>query len=101
MEMEAGTRIIMFFDKSINRLELEGIKLYSLKVDVANDLDNLFSDQHEVCFTNNLGHQSDKELGNIEAERATKECYVIHSNKREYYSLSWAHKTGFLENFKK
>ena len=58
-------------------------------MDVANDLDNIFSDQHEICSINNLGHQSDQELGNTDAEQANKECYAIVTSKREYYSLSW------------
>ena len=56
------------FSKSINRLEVERIKLYSSKEDVANDLDNIFSDQHEICSVNNLGHQSDQELGSTDEE---------------------------------
>ena len=77
------------FTKSINLLALEQNQLYSSKIDVANDLDNIFSDQHEICSGNNLGHGSDIELGYTDKERAAKECYVINSNKREYYSLSW------------
>ena len=40
-------------------------------------------------FHKQFGTSSDQELGNTDNERATKECYVINSNRREYYSLSW------------
>ena len=72
------------FSKSIIQLDSDRRIHYSSKVDVANDLDNIFSDQHEVCSINNLGHHSDQELGNTDMERYTKECYAFSTNKREY-----------------
>ena len=47
-------------------------------------LDNVFSDQHKVCFDNDLGHENDQELGTKEGEGAEKEYFVTNSNKREY-----------------
>ena len=36
------------FTKSIMQLDYERLVLYNSKTDVANNLDNIFSDQHEV-----------------------------------------------------
>ena len=69
------------FSKSIMQLDIERRLLYSSKADVANTLDNIFSDQHEVCSINNLGHHSDQELGNTDMERSTKECYAFSTHK--------------------
>ena len=77
------------FTKSIYQLDVDRTKLYSSKLDVANNLDNVYSDQHEVCSDNNLGHKTDEELGYSVKDRQSKECFVINSSKREYYSLSW------------
>ena len=77
------------FTKSINLLEFERNQLYSSKIDVTYDLDNIFSDQHKVCSVNSLGHSSDIELGFTDKERDAKDCYVTNSGRREYYSLSW------------
>ena len=70
------------FSKSIMQLDYERQMLYNSKTDVANDLDHVFSDQYEVCSTNNLGHSSDIELGLTPAERWNKECFAFSTEKR-------------------
>ena len=72
------------FTKDINSLEDERIMIYSSKIDVANNLDNNFSDQHKICSLNNLGHSKDLEMGSTEIELAEKECHVTNLGKREY-----------------
>ena len=52
------------FSKSIMQLDSDCSLHYNSKIDVTNDLDNIFSDQHEICSENGLGHGSDQELGN-------------------------------------
>ena len=61
---------------------------YNSKLDVSNDLDNIYGDQHEICALNGLGHNSKKELG-TGTDRQTAECFVLKTNKREFYALSW------------
>ena len=77
------------FTKSIMQLDLDRHINYRSKANVANDLDNIFDDQHQICAINNLGHSSGQELGFTDKERATKECYANSADKREYYALSW------------
>ena len=56
---------------------------------MADDLDNVYNEPHEICWDNNLGHKSDAELGLSKEERGDKECFVSNLRKREYYALSW------------
>ena len=60
------------FTKSIMQLNFDRHINYRSKADVANDLDNVFDDQHQICAINNLGHSSDQELGFTDKERASK-----------------------------
>ena len=48
------------FSKSIMQLDFDRNFHYSSKVDVTNDLDNIYSDQHEICSESGLGHRNDK-----------------------------------------
>ena len=77
------------FNNSISEMDLERSKYYNSKIDVSNDLDNYFSDQHEICHLNNLGHTSDEELGTTIEEREKKECFVFSSSKRDFYAITW------------
>ena len=52
---------------------------YSSKIDVTDDLDNIYNDQHEVCK-----HPEGKD-----PESDSINCYVLNVTKRDYYSLSW------------
>ena len=61
---------------------------YSSKIDVANDLDNIHGDQHEVCPASGFGHNSEMEIL-PRATRNAAECYVLNVNKRSFYALSW------------
>ena len=76
------------FSKSIMKLDFDHNFHYSSKVDITNYLDNIYSDQHEICSESGLGHGNDKELG-LGTETVSKDCFVIGVNKREFYSLSW------------
>ena len=76
------------FTKSIMQLDTERNLHYSSKLDVTNDMDNIYSDQHEICAANGFGHSSEQEMG-IGLEKLSNECFVIGVNKREFYSLSW------------
>lgn len=77
------------FIKAIMQLNIDRHINYRTKTDVVNDLDNIFSDQHQICAINNLRHSSDQELGFTDKERASKECFANSADKREYYALSW------------
>ena len=61
---------------------------YNSKIDVTNDLDNIYGEQHQICTKNGLGHNSEAELG-TGPKRDTAECLVLNINKRKYYALSW------------
>ena len=60
------------FTKDIDRLEEERIRIYHSKIDVPNDLENVFGEQHEICSQNNLGHSNELEMGSTEIERGRK-----------------------------
>ena len=77
------------FSKEIMQLDIDCHIIYRTKTNVANDYDNIFSDQHQICAINNLGHSSDRELGFTDKERASKECFANSADKREYYALIW------------
>ena len=89
------------FSTSIRETAEDRNHHYSSKIDVSNDLDNIYSDQHEVCAINGFGHSSELDL-----EENRKDCFVINVNKREYYSLTWeeiaeaAEQDDYLVNLK-
>ena len=76
------------FSTSIEEIDKDRTTYYESKLDVANDLDNVSNDQHEVCAENGYGHSSEAELG-TGPERYQAECFVLNVNKRKFYSLSW------------
>jgi hypothetical protein len=93
------------FNKSIQKMDSDRNLVYSSKIDVANDLDNIYGDQHQVCSDKGLGHSSEEELRN-KKEGESRECLVLDVNKRKYYALSWdeiadaAEEDEFLTNLK-
>merc|ERR1712030_258366 len=40
------------FNKSIQEMDSDRNKVYSSKIDVTNDMDNIYGDQHQICFDN-------------------------------------------------
>ena len=76
------------FNKSIQEMDWDRDYHYHSKLDVTNDLDNIFSDQHQVCSDKGLNHKSELELVNGQ-DGETAECFVLNINKRKYYALSW------------
>ena len=54
------------------------------EVDVANDLVNIFGEQHEICSLNKLGHGNE-----LEMKSKDDECFVTNLEKRKVYSLGW------------
>ena len=51
------------FSASIRSLDVERDIHYSSKIDVNNDLDNIGSEQHQVCEASGFGHSSDEGVG--------------------------------------
>ena len=91
------------FNKSIQEMDKDRNRHYNSKLDVTNDLDNIYDDQHQICTDKGLGHKSEEELrknGDI------TECLVLNINNRKYYALSWdeisdaAEEDEFLTNLK-
>ena len=76
------------FLASIHIMDIDRDYHYSSKIDVNNDLDNIYSDQHKVCKDWGFGHSSDEEVGHG-PERYTADCFVHNINKKEFYALSW------------
>ena len=76
------------FTTSIQEMDSDRNQIYNSKLDVSNDLDNMFGDQHEACSESGFGHSTDVELGSG-PERYKTECYVLNVNKRKFYSLNW------------
>lgn len=76
------------FSASIKEMDSDRNLHYHSKLDVSNDMDNIYGDQHEICAISGLGHNNEQELG-VGPERSTADCFVIGTNKREFYSLSW------------
>ena len=66
------------FTKDLERQDEERMMVYHSKIDVANDLDNVFGDQHEICSLNDLGHSN-----KLEMNSKNDECFVTNLNKRE------------------
>ena len=93
------------FSTSIQDMDSDRDHLYNSKLDVSNDLDNIYGDQHEVCAESGFGHKTEEELG-TGPERYTAECHVLNVNKWKFYSLSWeeiaeaAEKDEFLVKLK-
>ena len=76
------------FDKSIQEMDWDRDYHYHSKLDVTNDLDNIYGDQHQVCADKGLNHKSELELVNGQ-DGDLAECFVLNINKRKYYALSW------------
>ena len=76
------------FSTSIQDMDSDRNRHYDSKIDVTNDLDNIYGDEHHICADNGLGHNSEAELG-TGPKRDTAECLVLNINKRKYYALSW------------
>ena len=76
------------FSADIREMDSDRNLHYSSKLDVTNDLDNIYSDQHKICAKNGLGHSNELEMGPL-SDRKSKECFVIGENKRKFYALSW------------
>ena len=73
------------FAESLYNDEGDRVTLYSSKINIAGDLDNVYNEPHEICSANSLTHNSDSELKNSE----DKECFVSNMRSREYYAISW------------
>ena len=86
------------FTMSIKEMDSDQNLHYNSKLDVTNDMDNIYSDQHEICGKSGLGHSNEQELGNQE-KRESPEFFVISVNKREFYSLSWDEIEEASENY--
>ena len=76
------------FNSSIEEMDKDRDRHYNSKLDVANDLDNIYGDQHQVCAENGFGHKSEEELRKGKKGK-TIECHVLNLNKRKFYALSW------------
>ena len=76
------------FSASIRSLDVERDLHYSSKSDVNTDLDNIGSEQHQVCSAADFGHDSDAGVG-LAPERYSANCYVYNINKKDFYALSW------------
>ena len=76
------------FTASIQDMDSDRDRLYHSKLDVTNDLDNLYGDQHQVCADNGLNHASEEEYRK-KSKDSPMECFVLNINKRRYYALSW------------
>ena len=76
------------FNNSIQEMDSDRDRLYHSKLDVSNDLDNIYGDQHQVWADNVLGHNSEEELRKGQ-NGDTAECFVLNINKRKFYALSW------------
>ena len=85
------------FSSSIKEMDSDRNMHYHSKLDVTNDLDNIYSDQHKICADNGLGHSNKLEMGPL-SDRKSKECFVIGVNKREFYALSWEEIEEAAEN---
>merc|ERR1712105_424075 len=74
------------FSSSIQEMDSDRDRHYQSKLDVTNDFDNIYSDQHQICADNGLDHASEAEW---RLKESPVECFVLNINKRKYYALSW------------
>merc|ERR1712237_22440 len=74
------------FSSSIQEMDSDRDRHYQSKLDVTNDFDNIYSDQHQICADNGLDHASEAEW---RLKESPMECFVLNINKRKYYALSW------------
>ena len=84
-ELEKDNRV---FNASIEEMDKDRDCHYSSKLDVANDLDNIYGDQHQICAESGFGHISEEELRKGQKGK-TIECHVLNLNKRKFYAMSW------------
>ena len=76
------------FTTSIQDMDTDRDRHYHSKLDVTNDLDNIYGNKHQVCADNGLGHNSEEELKKG-PKGDSAECLVLNINKRKFYALSW------------
>ena len=59
------------FSADIREMDSDRNLHYSSKLDVTNDLDNIYSDQHKICAKNGLGHSNELEMGPLADRKST------------------------------